>query len=482
MVYYFSSMKSYSLFLAGQWVETKNKIKIFSPYDKKHVSTVCLASEAHIEKALFKASEAFTHMKKLSSYEKSHILSKIKNGLIQRKKDLAFSISEEMGKTLKESYLEVDRASYTFEIAAEECKKMEGAILPLDLLPSTRGRVGFSKRFPLGVIFCITPFNFPLNLAAHKIAPAFAVGNPVILKPPLQCPSSSLIVAEIIDKVGLPEGAFSVIPCDNDMAQRAACDDRVKLISFTGSAHVGWYLKSQAKKQKIVLELGGVASLIVTEDADLKDVVGACINGAFSIAGQSCISTQRLFIHKNHYEKFLKDFVNKVSKLKVGHPLQEDTDIGPLISSDAATRVESWVKEAKNNGANIECGGKRQDAFYWPTVLTGVKKTMKISCEEVFGPVCMVESYDDYERVLTRINDTSYGLQAGLYSHDVKKIWRAYEKIDVGGLIINDTPTWRIDNMPYGGIKDSGLGREGIKYAMNEMTEPKLLVLKDPSI
>ena len=474
-------MISYPLYLAGHWKTTKKKAKIFSPHNKKHVTTVSLAEDVHVETALNEATQAFVHMKKLSSFERSQILKKIKNGVAKRRQDLALSLSHEMGKTLKEACLEVDRVYNTFEIAEEESKRMGGEVIPLDLLPGTAGRIGFSRRFPLGVVFCITPFNFPLNLAAHKIAPALAVGNPVILKPPRECPGSSLMLAEIIDKVGLPPGAFSVIPCDNATAERAALDERVKLISFTGSAKVGWYLKSKAKKQKVVLELGGVANLIITEDADLKDVVKKCMNGAFSIAGQSCISTQRIFIHDSLYKKFLKEFVSGVRKIKVGDPLNENTHMGSLISEEAARRVESWVEEAKKNGARIECGGRRKNAFYWPTVLTGVKKNMKISCEEVFGPICLVEAYDDFNAVLQRVNDTPYGLQAGLYSHNVNKIWKAYETIDVGGLIINETPTWRIDHMPYGGIKDSGLGREGLKYAMTEMTELKLLVMRNPS-
>ena len=471
-------MTTYPLYLAGYWKTTKKKAKIFNPHNKKHVTTVCLAEEEHVETALSEAEKAFSYMRKLSSFERSQILKKIKIGMAERRKELALSISSEMGKTLNESYSEVDRAYNTFEIAEEESKRMGGEILPLDLLPATIGRTGLSKRFPLGVIFCITPFNFPLNLAAHKIAPAFAVGNAVILKPPRECVRSSLILAEIIDKAGLPKGAFSVLPCDNDVAEKAALDNRVKLISFTGSSKVGWYLKSKARKQKVVLELGGVAHLIITEDADLKDAIQKCVNGAFSIAGQSCISTQCIFIHKNLYKKFLRDFVMRVHKIKVGDPLKKRSHMGPLISEEAAQRIETWVGEAKRKGARIECGGVRKKAFYWPTVLTGVKKNMKISCEEVFGPICVVEPYENFEAVLNRVNDTAYGLQAGLYSHDMNKIWKAYETIDVGGLIVNDTPTWRIDHMPYGGIKDSGLGREGLKYAMMEMTETKLLVLR----
>ncbi|MBI2608238.1 MAG: aldehyde dehydrogenase family protein [Deltaproteobacteria bacterium] len=471
-------MKAQPFYLGGEWKESQEVIEIKNPFNGKIVSKVCQAQSQDILFAVQTAHNIFPKLKSLSSFEKACILKNIVKGLLEEKETLAKSITQEMGKPLKESLNEVLRALNTFEIAAEEVTRFGGEWIPLDTTPTSLDRVGLSKRFPVGVVCGITPFNYPLNLASHKIAPALAVGNPLILKPPLQCPTSSLLLAKIIENSGLPKEAFSVLPCSNELAEALAFHQNIKLISFTGSAHVGWYLKQKAQKQKVILELGGVANLVVDEDADLNDVVKRCLMGAFTNAGQSCISTQRIYVHHRIYKKFLELFIPQVQKLKMGNPLNLKTDLGPLVTQKAAERVEEWVNEAVKKGAKLLCGGKRKKTFYEPTVLTGVKENMKISCEEIFGPVCFVNSFTHFDDVLKTVNNTPFGLQAGLYTQDIQKIWKAYEVLDVGGLVVGDTPTFRLDHMPYGGIKDSGVGREGLKYAMEEMTEPKLLVLR----
>jgi glyceraldehyde-3-phosphate dehydrogenase (NADP+) len=344
-------------------------------------------------------------------------------------------------------------------------------------MQSTAGRWGIVKRFPLGPIAGITPFNFPLNLVAHKVAPAIAAGCSMVLKPAPQTPLSSLLLAEVIQQAGWPDGGFNVLPLSNEDASLLVTDERIKLISFTGSAAVGWAIKNNAGKKKVVLELGGNAGVIVHSDADLAYAAGRCVTGGFSYAGQTCISVQRILVEQSVCGKFIEFLLDGVSKLKTGDPLDDSTDVGPLIRESDAIRAYDWVQEAVRGGARLLCGGHRHGSIFEPTVLTGTKPGMKVNCQEVFAPVVTVEPYTDFESALKQVNNSPYGLQAGLFTRDAKLIFDAYNELEVGGLIAGDVPTFRIDHMPYGGIKDSGLGREGLRDAIQEMTEPKLLVM-----
>jgi len=347
----------------------------------------------------------------------------------------------------------------------------------MDLQPSTAGRSAIVRRFPLGPIAAITPFNFPLNLVAHKVAPAIAAGCTMVLKPAPKTPLSALLLAEIVEKAGWTAGALNTLSLSNEDAAQLVADDRLKLLTFTGSGAVGWALKQRAGKKKVALELGGNAGVIVHSDADPDFTAERCTQGGFSYAGQSCISVQRIFVERGVEQKFTASLLARVAKLKLGDPLDESTDVGPMINEDAAKRAASWVEEAAKDGAKILTGGKRDGALMEPTVLSHTKPAMRVNCEEVFAPVVVIEPYDDFQEALRRVNDSPYGLQAGLFTNDAKLIFQAYEALEVGGLIVGDTSSFRIDHMPYGGVKESGLGREGLRYAIEEMTEPRLLVL-----
>jgi glyceraldehyde-3-phosphate dehydrogenase (NADP+) len=397
--------------------------------------------------------------------------------LTARKEELAELITLEAGKPIRDARTEVTRAITTFTVAAEEAKRMGGELLPLDWLSGSENRWAIVRRFPIGPILGITPFNFPLNLVAHKVAPALASGNPIIIKPAPQTPLSALRLGEIVQQAGWPESGLSVLPCSNDVAGQMLADERIRMLSFTGSAEVGWMLKARVPKKKVVLELGGNAAVIVHEDADLDYAARRSVQGGFGYAGQTCISVQRIYVHESVAEPFLTRVLDGVRNLIVGDPREETTDVGPMISVTAAERAERWIREAVEAGAKVLVGGERSGAFLMPTVLTDVTPEMKVSCEEVFAPVVVVSRYADFEEAIRQVNASRYGLQAGVFTRDVKRIFRAYEAIDVGGLIINDVPTYRADHMPYGGVKESGFGREGVRYAIEEMTEPRVLVM-----
>ncbi|HLW79996.1 MAG TPA: aldehyde dehydrogenase family protein, partial [Terriglobia bacterium] len=372
---------------------------------------------------------------------------------------------------------EVERAIFTFTVAAGESVRIQGDWLPLDLQASTAGRWAIVRRFPLGPIASISPFNFPLNLVAHKWAPAIAAGCTIVHKPASQTPLCSLMLAELVEQAGWPAGALSVLPLSGRDAERLVTDDRLRKLTFTGSGAVGWDLKQKAGKKHVTLELGGNAGVIVHHDADFDYAAERSVAGGFSYAGQSCISVQRIFVHSKVLDKFLSAFVPRVQKLKAGDPLDESTDVGPMISAADARRAAEWVEEAVAGGATLLCGGKRRGSVVEPTVLTATRPEMRVNCQEVFAPVVTVEPYDDFAEAVRRVNDSSYGLQAGVFTRDAKLIFCAYEALDVGGVVVGDVPTFRIDHMPYGGVKDSGLGREGLRYAIESMTEPKLLVM-----
>jgi acyl-CoA reductase-like NAD-dependent aldehyde dehydrogenase len=373
--------------------------------------------------------------------------------------------------------VEVDRAVFTFRVAAEESVRIGGEWLPLDWRPGWAGRSAILRRFPLGPVAAITPFNFPLNLVAHKVAPAIAAGCSMVLKPAPKTPLCALMLAEIVQQAGWPAGALNVLCLSNQDAEAMAADDRFKLLTFTGSGAVGWMLKSKAGKKRVALELGGNAAVIVHSDADVAHAAEACALGGFSYAGQSCISVQRIYLHRSVLDEFVSVLVDRVEKLKVGNPLDEATDVGPMINEAAALRVEEWIGEAQQDGARILTGGKRDGSMFYPTVLTNARPDMRVVCEEVFAPVVVVEPYDDFPAALRAVNNSRYGLQAGLFTNDARLIQAAYETLDVGGLMVNDTPTFRADQMPYGGVRDSGVGREGLRSAIEEMTELKLLVM-----
>ena len=470
-------MAEYKLLIKGKWEESKTTKEIKSPYDQSVVGIVHFAEKNQVEKALTAADEAFKETKKLSSFERSRILEKVSSEIERRKEELARSITLQGGKTIKASRIEVERAVNTFQIASEEAKRIEGEIIPLDLSLQTKGRWGVVRRFPIGVISAITPFNFPLNLVAHKVAPALASGNTVVLRPSSQVPITSLLLGEIISETDYPDGGINVVPSGYEEAELLLTDERVKMVTFTGSPAIGWELKLKANQKKVTLELGGNAAVVIEPDTDLAYALPRIILGSFSYSGQICISIQRIFLHEKIYDRFMADFTGTTKKLKMGNPLEEETDIGPMINEEAALKTEEWVAEAVENGARIVCGGKREGVMFEPTVLEKVKPELPISWLEAFAPVVVVYPYKDFEEALKGVNYSIYGLQAGVFTKDLKKAFKAFEVLDVGGVIINDIPTFRADHMPYGGVKQSGFGREGVKYTMEEMTEMKLMAL-----
>ena len=470
-------MESLGFLVNGEWKTRGEKLTILSPFNGEPVGETYRASSEDVEQAIQASERAFEQTRKMATYERTDILEGVARGIQRERENLARSIAQEAGKPLKTARVEVDRAVLTFTDAAEEIKRLDGEWLPLDRIAAGRGRWGLVRRFPLGPISAISPFNFPLNLVAHKLAPAIGAGNTVVLKPASQTPLTALRLARLFEEAGVPAGALNVLPSSPAVAEPLCTDDRLKLLTFTGSPAVGWELKQRARKKRVVLELGGNAGVIVHKDADIEYAAARCALGGFSYAGQSCISVQRILVEKSCYDRFLEAFLPKVESLKIGDPLDEETDVGPMINEGEAQRVEEWVAEAMKAGARTLLGGERQGAVYPPTVLADVKRDMKVSCQEVFAPLVTVNRYGDFDEALKQVNDSDYGLQAGVFTRDVGLMFRAYEALEVGGVIAGDAPTFRIDPMPYGGVKDSGLGREGARYALEEMTERKLLVV-----
>jgi acyl-CoA reductase-like NAD-dependent aldehyde dehydrogenase len=399
----------------------------------------------------------------------------------ERRSELAEALCIEAGKPIRDSRGEVDRLIDTFRIAAEESTRVMGEVMPLDIAPRARNYRGMWKRVPLGVCSFITPFNFPLNLVAHKVAPALAVGCPFVLKPASATPIGALIVGEVLAETSLPPGAFSILPVRGENAARFVEDPRIKLISFTGSPSVGWGLKQRAGQKRVLLELGGNAAVIVDADTDLDDAVSRIVFGAFYQSGQSCISVQRVMVHRSIYDAFRDKLVAATRKLVAGNPRKEETFIGPMISEAEAARLDTWIRDAVSRGASILCGGRRNGAMLDATLLENVPKDADVCAKEAFGPVAVLSAFDDFDAALDEVNDSMYGLQAGVFTRDIYKAHRAWDRLEVGGVIVGDVPSWRVDNMPYGGVKESGQGREGVRFAMEEMTETRLFVLRTPA-
>jgi len=465
--------------LGGNEVKSGETFNVLSPWDRSVVATV---STATYEEALGSVDTAVRHapsIRAIPAYKRQKVLSTVAEWLATDRAGFAATIVAEAGKPLRAALSEVDRAALTFRIAAEESVRQGGEVLPLDLLPGSEGRWGMVRRFPIGPILAITPFNFPLNLVAHKLAPAIAAGCPVLLKPSPQTPLSALALGKLILEAGWPPEALSVLPmADADTQRLIEEENGIRMLTFTGSARVGWELKRRAGKKHVALELGGNAAMIVHSDCgDLGEVVKKAVRGAFTYSGQSCISVQRIFVERPIFQTFLWKVVERAGLLVSGDPASEKTDIGPVIREQDAERIVSWVKEAKQQGAKVVLGGERHGMMVEPTILSGTRSPMKIADEEVFGPVVAIEAYDDFDSVLSLIDESKYGLQAGLFTRDQGRIFRAYERLTVGALIVGDSPSWRMDSMPYGGVKDSGEGREGVQAAIREMTQSKLLVI-----
>jgi glyceraldehyde-3-phosphate dehydrogenase (NADP+) len=419
--------------------------------------------------------EAFAVTTKLASWRRSEILELVAAGLAGRKEEFARRIALEGAKPIKTARIEVERASFTFKVAAEEAKRIYGEIVPLDWIPGTEGRIGHVRRVPVGPIVGITPFNFPLMLVAHKVAPALAAGNPIVIRPASQTPLSSLALAELVLESGWPDDGIAVVPSSTEHAAPLVEDPRIAMLTFTGSPQVGWGLRARAGRKRVTLELGGNAPVVVAADADAEYAAERVAWGATVQSGQSCISVQRVYVHSSLYESFASDVVERMRALRVGDPLDDDTDVGPLIDASAAERVESWVRQAVDDGARLLAGGTREGTLYQPTVLVDVREEMLVSCQEVFAPVVSLYRFHDVDDAIRDAGAGEFGLQAGLFTNDVTVVERAFERIETGGLMVNDVPTFRVDHMPYGGVKSSGAGREGLRYAIEEMTEMKLI-------
>jgi acyl-CoA reductase-like NAD-dependent aldehyde dehydrogenase len=465
-------------FLAGRWERSETPLPVVNPYDGSLIATTWLAGDDAFDAATRAAVDAAPVMRRLPAYERAAILRRAAEAIAARRDEIGRTIAAEAGKALKDALGEADRAAGTFEAAADEARRVEGVVLPMDLAPHGKAKVAFTRRFPIGPVAAISPFNFPCNLSAHKLAPAIAAGNPIVLKPATKTPLSALVLADVLERAGLPKGALSVLPMSRQTGNRLVTDERYMLLTFTGSSAVGWAMKAQAGRKKVVLELGGNAGVIVDETADIDFAVSRVAVGGFALAGQSCISVQRVYVQSRVFERFATGLVAAVEKLVVGDPLDPATDVGPMIEEAEAARVDEWVKEAVAAGARVLTGGRRLGrALYAPTVLTAVPDTARVCTQEVFAPLVGLYPFDDFNDALARVNQSSYGLQAGVFTNDLVRALVAHEVLDVGGVIVNDVSAWRIDHMPYGGVKDSGIGREGPRYAIEEMTEPKLVVI-----
>ena len=463
--------------IGGEWRGSDDVLEVRFPYDGSVLDAVSMASAADMHDAMAAAVEGFKITRKLPSHKRSQILQNMIQLLRERFDEVVDAMIMEGGKNRKTAVGETTRALETLKVSAEEAKRIGGEIFSIDWTAAGENRQGFTRRMPVGTVLGICPFNYPVNLACHKIGPAIAAGNPLIIKPAEKTPLSSVILAEIVLEAGYPPQAFSMLNAWGRDTEMMVTDARIAMISFTGSAAVGWMLRSKAGQKKVTLELGGNAGVIVHNDADLEMAAGQAAAGGFANAGQNCISVQRLLIQRDVFEEFTDLFVDGVKGLKVGDPRDADVDVGPMISLRDAERAEAWVSEARKAGASLLYGGAREGTMFPPTVLTETAPNMRVNCDEVFAPVVTVSAYEAWDDAVATINDSPYGLQAGVFTNDMKRIMDAWERIDVGGLQVNGVSTFRVDHMPYGGIKASGYGREGVKYAIEDMTELRLMVL-----
>jgi acyl-CoA reductase-like NAD-dependent aldehyde dehydrogenase len=468
------------IYLAGEFVEAGSPLEVRNPATDELVATTFQAGPAELERATVAAVEAFDKTRRLASFERRDALAHVAERISQDADELAELLSRESGKPIRDARGEVARGSLTFRTAAEEALRINGEWMPLDWNAANKGRSGIWRRYPIGPVAGISPFNFPLNLAAHKVAPALAAGCSIVLKPPSKDPLIMLRIAGYLDETGLPKGAVSILPMDRPTGDALVGDDRYKLLSFTGSPSVGWKMKAEAGKKKVVLELGGNAGAIVDETADLDWAVARLAYGAFAYAGQVCISVQRIYVVESIYPEFERRFIEKVRAVKSGDPLDPDTDLGPMVDDKAVARTDEWVREALAGGARALTGGQPEGRFYPPTVLVDVPRDARVCGEEVFAPVVNLFPVRSFAAAIEEINDARFGLQCGLFTNDLERTLLAHDELEVGGVIVNDVPTWRIDPMPYGGVKDSGLGREGLRWSIEDMTEPRLLAFARP--
>ncbi|MDH2435232.1 aldehyde dehydrogenase family protein [Pokkaliibacter sp. MBI-7] len=469
---------TYPYYLANRAEQPNTDLAVTDKFSGDVVTRVAMADVAAIDRAIAAAVKAAPAMAKLPSYKRQDILNHCIKRFQERFEELAQALCLEAGKPIKDARGEVTRLIDTFRIAAEEAVRIYGEVMPLDISPRAQGYRGMTRRVPIGPCSFISPFNFPLNLAAHKVAPAIAAGCPFILKPASLTPVGALIIGEVLAETDLPEGAFSVLPCHRDGADLFTTDDRLKLLSFTGSPDVGWALKARAGKKKVVLELGGNAACVVDEGTQVDDAVARIVFGAYYQSGQSCISVQRIIVHSSLYAEVRDKLTTAVKALPMGDPRLEQTFIGPMISEKEAIRLHTWINEAVEGGAQVLAGGDRQGAMLQATLLENVSKDSNLYRQEAFGPVAILSSFDDFEQALAEVNDSDFGLQAGIFTRDLYKAQQAWDELEVGGVVIGDVPSWRVDHMPYGGVKDSGLGREGIRFAIEDMTEIRMLITR----
>ncbi len=467
----------YPLLINGEPVAGAQIKPVINPYDGKPVAEVHRADATQVTQAILAAQNGFENTRKLPAYKREDILRRTSDLIRSQSEELARAICLEAGKPIRDARGEVERAATTFSLAAGEAVRLHGEILPLDVNKLAGDRLGLVRRFPLGVISAISPFNFPLNLVAHKVAPALAAGNCVVLKPSSATPITALMLGQILLEAGLPKEALHIVSCSPSAAEPLLTHPAVKMITFTGSPAVGWGIKSRAGKARVTLELGGNAAAVIEPDADLEHAAARCVVGGYSYAGQICISLQRLYLHESIADRFLDLYTPQVQALRVGDPSDESTQLGPMITEEAAIQTETWVRQALNAGAKLLTGGVRRGQFYEPTILAETPSDQPVTCQEVFAPVTVVYRYSDYGQALQAVNDSDFGLQAAVFTQNLNKIMTAFNRLEVGGVIVNDVPTFRADNYPYGGVKASGMGREGVRYAIEEMTELRTLVV-----
>ncbi|MGG1599739.1 aldehyde dehydrogenase family protein [Paenibacillus naphthalenovorans] len=467
------------LWINGKFVATERTYPLYAPYDGQQLAAIAKADPGHVQEAIAGAHRAFQTMRELPAHRRAEILFEVVRQLKERKEEMARICSLEAGKPIRTARGEIERTIATYQFAGEEAKRISGETIPMDAAPGGEDRVGFTWREPLGVVVAISPFNFPFNLVAHKLGPAIAAGNTVVLKPAEQTPLSALIMGELFHNAGLPEGALQIVTgSGRELSEALISDERVKKITFTGSSEVGRLIKSKAGLRKTTMELGSNSALIVEPDVPLDKIIPRCVEGAFAYAGQVCISLQRIFVHESIYSEFSERFIERTQQLNVGDPLDENTDLSAMINSREADRIESWIREAVDAGAKIGCGGRRDGSTFSPTVLLDVTRDMSVSCKEVFAPIVSIVPYRSLDEAIELVNDSMYGLNVGIYTQNIGHAFYASRKIESGGVIVNDIPTFRVDHMPYGGVKESGYGREGIKYAVQEMTELKFVTIK----